>query len=119
MKSNRATLGENIPNQQYKIIAEIITDRNPEYKDMLKPSSFILQTSTDGNAIVAYEKSTKNPLATFTQADFDLAANQALGIESRKEAVKSRGQQGGGTKPATTQKPQTLAERMKAAAGKK
>jgi hypothetical protein len=119
MKSNRATLGENIPNQQYKIIAEIITDRNPEYKDMLKPSSFILQTSTDGNAIVAYEKSTKNPLATFTQADFDLAANQALGIESRKEAVKSRGQQGGGTKPATTQKPKTLAERMKAAAGKK
>jgi hypothetical protein len=99
MDSKKATLGENIPNQQYEIIAKIIGNRNPEYKDGIKPSAFILQTSTDGNAMVAYEKETKNPLATFTQADFDLAANQALGIKSKTKAVKNRGQQSGGAAP--------------------
>jgi hypothetical protein len=106
---------KNIPNAQYKIIKETLINRGVKEK-LIGLNDWVAQQSTDGGAIVIYDKKTKKPLGTFTENDFDIAGNQPLGAKSKTEAAKNRGQQG--AVPAQSNKPQTLAEKMKAAANK-
>ncbi len=99
MTSKQTVLGENVPNQQYGIIKDIIIERNPSVKDSITPKDIKLQQSTDGGAIVAYSRKTNKPLATFTQEDFDIAANKALGVKATTEAVRGRGGAAPAAKP--------------------
>jgi hypothetical protein len=87
-ESGKAAVNQSIPNEQWKVIKQLLKDRHNED---FAVGDVITQAGNQEGTVLVYDRETKELLATLEESDLIVPANKPLGQKSVTEALKTKG----------------------------